>query len=344
VFALPSAGLPSGTAWMAIAADGTIYVAIDSEPLYALDPDGTVRWSAPLTCSGPPAIGGDGTVYVGDTISRLHAIDAQGTERWHYGAAMAPPFAMGPPSVGADGTIYIAFGRDDLVSMAMMGANLVALAPDGSPRWSGPAFYQPSFPTVAPDGDVYAAGVTGQPKGNSGIDLVEALSMTGAVRWSVTSQAGYIQPVTVGPDQSVIGVGSDSAGLQVNALGPDGGPRWGATIGIELGVPQMPAVDSSGTVYVTASPAAGPAKLSAVASGGTPLWQVELPGGPAFAPPIVDGAGVVYVATQADVIAVSPGGSILWSTTVATQATSLAIGADGTLYAGTTQGSVFAWR
>jgi hypothetical protein len=59
-----------------IGADGTIYVGSEDNNLYALNPDGSQRWSfttggVVCTC---PAIGADGTIYVGSEDHNLYAI------------------------------------------------------------------------------------------------------------------------------------------------------------------------------------------------------------------------------------------------------------------------------
>ena len=51
----------------AIGADGTIYFGAFSKKVYALNPDGTMKWSytTPATIRSSPAIGSDGTLYIG---------------------------------------------------------------------------------------------------------------------------------------------------------------------------------------------------------------------------------------------------------------------------------------
>jgi outer membrane protein assembly factor BamB len=61
----------------AIDTDGTIYVGSYDGKLYAVNPDGTMKWSF-LTREGvgdsSPAIGGDGTIYVGSWDGKLYCV------------------------------------------------------------------------------------------------------------------------------------------------------------------------------------------------------------------------------------------------------------------------------
>ena len=116
-----------------IAEDGTIYVGDDK--LYALYPNGTMRWSFNL---GPnryihqssPAISSEGTIYVGVCIGEtsggeIIAVNPDGTERWRK--KIAQKWVESSPSIAEDGTVYIgssydmsggylhAFGRGPLV-------------------------------------------------------------------------------------------------------------------------------------------------------------------------------------------------------------------------------------
>jgi outer membrane protein assembly factor BamB len=60
----------------AIASDGTIYVGSEDGSLYALNPDGTLKWGydASSAVNSSPTIGSDGTVYVGSESGNLYAI------------------------------------------------------------------------------------------------------------------------------------------------------------------------------------------------------------------------------------------------------------------------------
>ena len=132
-----------GTA--AIASDGTIYVGSRDSGLYAINPDGAVRWRYPVSgeTGSEPAIGADGTVYIGSSAGIMFAVSPDGTLKWDYATGGS---VSSTPAVAADGTVY--FGSDD--------GYVYALNPDGSLKWrylTGDAVR--SSPAIAADGVMY---------------------------------------------------------------------------------------------------------------------------------------------------------------------------------------------
>ena len=137
-------GLSGGPA---VAPDGTVYVAGLSETLYAVGPDGQLRWSAPLDHEpiGAPAVGPDGTVYVADRGAGLNAFSAAGEARWRFQSTYRSEATSGP-IVGPDGMVYY----------AVLDA-VQAVAPDGEGRWLGrdPRLpYLEMLPRLSPDGQL----------------------------------------------------------------------------------------------------------------------------------------------------------------------------------------------
>jgi outer membrane protein assembly factor BamB len=61
-------------------ADNTIYVGSDDNSLYAINPNGTLKWSYQTgdNVFSSPAIGADGTIYVGSKDYYLYAIQGLG--------------------------------------------------------------------------------------------------------------------------------------------------------------------------------------------------------------------------------------------------------------------------
>jgi outer membrane protein assembly factor BamB len=60
----------------AVGADGTIYVGSDDHNLYAINPDGSLKWRYDTgdKVYSSPAIGSDGTIYAGSDDDNLYAI------------------------------------------------------------------------------------------------------------------------------------------------------------------------------------------------------------------------------------------------------------------------------
>jgi len=131
-----------------VGSDGTIYVANSTGVLYAVTPEGQVRWTAQTgaTVKSAPAIGLDGTIYHATSDVKMYALSAQGQQKWAFEFAehLGPTPLMtsqgaGPgggggangigsgasPTVGPDGTIYIGANN----------SNMYAVQPDGSLKW-----------------------------------------------------------------------------------------------------------------------------------------------------------------------------------------------------------------
>src|SRR4030042_1730312 len=99
---------PTGDSWIlsspALGVDGTIYVGSRDNHLYAINPDGSEKWSFATgnIVDSSPAIGADGTIYVGSYDGRLYAVNPNGTQRWSF---LTGNIVYSSPAIGADGTI-----------------------------------------------------------------------------------------------------------------------------------------------------------------------------------------------------------------------------------------------
>lgn len=144
-----------------IASDGTIYIGTDDQyildwadgrNLYAINPDGSIKWGIAIQDNPPsvdysgerrgitiPAIGSDGTIYVmslyGCEMSptpplsqyyneHLWAINPDGTLKWKYWVPNL--MYVQPPSVGPNGIIY---------AMSDVNNTLFAINSDGTLQW-----------------------------------------------------------------------------------------------------------------------------------------------------------------------------------------------------------------
>src|SRR5690606_35672828 len=149
----------------AVSSDGTIYVGGEDHRLYALDPDGLLRWTflAGDRIRSSPSIGADGTIYFGsgrEDEGRLIAITPDGTERWRTGSLDFRGVGSSP-SIAPDGTIYVG------------GIGVHAIHPDGSIRWHFPRSQILTTAIIGADGTVYVAAAGG----------VTALDADGRLLW-----------------------------------------------------------------------------------------------------------------------------------------------------------------
>jgi len=138
----------------AIGADGTIYVGSWDNYLYAINPDGTLRWRY-LTGDcvlSSPAIAVDGTIYVGSGAHFVYAIEDNKTEgslKWTYSCAR---FVSSSPAIGADGTLYVGCGC----------GYIYAINPIGTLRWEYKTDASvTSSPAIGADGILYVGNLDG---------------------------------------------------------------------------------------------------------------------------------------------------------------------------------------
>lgn len=70
----------------ALGENGTIYMGSSDDNIYALNPDGTLKWSYKTggSVKSSPAIGENGTIYVGSYDNNLYAIYENGDKKWSY--------------------------------------------------------------------------------------------------------------------------------------------------------------------------------------------------------------------------------------------------------------------
>lgn len=128
----------------AIGSDGTIYVGTTDFRIYAVDPNGSIKWNY-LThhyILSSPAIALDGTIYVCSYDGGLYALNPDGSLKWRYSGSS---ISWSSPCVGLDGTIYVGFSY-----------YFRAINHDGSLKWIYSADSKiDSSPAIASDGTIY---------------------------------------------------------------------------------------------------------------------------------------------------------------------------------------------
>ena len=182
-----------------IGPDGTIYIANDQWPstLFALRPDGTLRWSVNGFSSGSnpfirdgisPAIGSDGTIY--SCGATMNALAPDGTWLW---SNAVDDFSDTSPIIGPDGSIYV----------SGVYRSLHAINPDGAAAWQSlPAswcIYQAgcvpgTTPVVDAIGRIYytvSNGITAFTP-NRQVDWTVAYAQIPPVAWDYATTAPVI--------------------------------------------------------------------------------------------------------------------------------------------------------
>jgi outer membrane protein assembly factor BamB len=194
----------------AIDKDGTVYFGTFNSAggfLYAVSPDGNLKWSEPVKLGGvtsSPTIGLDGTIYVGSFDTTLCAFDPEdGSEKWK---SMPIASIATSPALSADGdTVYV--GADD-------GRIHAFDAQTGAKRWEYPSDQEggliQSSPAVSADGATLYVGTNVDPGDNYlyAITLGEA---SAELKWKFPTGEPVISSPAI--DGERIFVGSDDGFL-----------------------------------------------------------------------------------------------------------------------------------
>ena len=323
----------------AIASDGTIYMSALDATLYALNPDGTEKWtfalgdnstSAPgIDRTGGPA---DGTIYSDVSGNSLVAINPDGSEKWR---AFVNSDIDSTPIVGPDGTIY--FGTD-------FEQAIFAINPDGTEKWRFPTGGEvDSNAALSPDASVVYAV-------SDDSTLYAVNTSTGAEEWRfspiLAESTDITSSPTVNPNNGILYVGSDDHNLyaldpaarSASLPFPQPPNEWVYTTGADI--ESTAAVDVvNGTIYIGSDDN----NLHAVNLDGTAKWQFTT-GFEVLSSPIVGSDGTVFVGSRDfNIYAVNQNGTPRWQfLTLDNVEASPAIDASGTIYIGSTDNSFYA--
>ena len=299
--------------------DGTIYFGDEDWDIYAINPNGSLKWKyhtgGDITSS--PAIAEDGIIYFGSWDCKLYAFYPNGILKWSVSSGGGT--IASSPAIAYDGTIYISTMR------GFDKGDIVAFYPNGTKKWIYETdYYCTSDPAIGDDGTIYCGSMDNH---------LYALNPDGTLRWRFET-GHYIQGPASITDDDTIYIGSWDDYLY--ALNQDGTMKWKCKVG--AGTKTNPSIASDGTIYV------GGEKLYSINPNGNIKWTNELGPGRHVtdSSPAISADGTIYVGTNigetsgGDIIALNPNGTIKWSKKIANNwvDSSPCIGEDGTVYIG----------
>ncbi|MCX6063915.1 MAG: PEGA domain-containing protein [Caldiserica bacterium] len=312
-FAAP--GPYQATSSPVVAPDGTVCFGSNDRNLYAVYPNGTLKWKYQTggRVWSSPAVLGDGTIYVGSEDGYLYVLRSDGSLKWRY---QTGGIVSSSPAIAVDGIIYV--GSED--------SYLYALNSDGSLKWryqTGSAIA--ASPAVAIDGTVYAG---------SRDAYLYAIRPDGTLKWRYNVGTG------AGPSPSVAGDGTVYVGSGDNALfalRPDGTLKWRFQTGDKIYSPA--AIGSDGVVYVGSLDY----YLYALYPNGTLKWKYRT-GGKVPSCASIDASGNIYLGSEDLYLhALSSDGTLRWKCWIGNEIwTAPTIAQDGTIYVGSISGSLHA--
>jgi outer membrane protein assembly factor BamB len=348
----------------ALGVDGSLYLSGRDGQLYALNPNGTLRWKDLIRAdqtglfaqtnayAAAPALAEDGTVYA-TTARTLKAYAADGTARWTLTTADAVNpvgpnriFRKDPPpasavAVGSDGTVYTG------------GDKLYAVAPNGAIRWSlklDEWNTHTNAIAVAPDGTIYVSVADlvcpyedleickFDQDSLLEINYLAAINSDGSRRWK---REGLAMTAMVADSSSNVNgwrynvkIGSND---QVMSIAGDATIRWTQPVSSGALVRGMAVDDDDELVLPWVNPStntAGPAGqgVGRLRRDGSLRWFAPLET-QVTAVALGEDALIYASATNRRVSAIKPDRSLSWNFETPSILSSLTLAEDGTVYA-----------
>ncbi len=317
-----------------VSPDGAAYVVVRKESrLHAVDSSGHLKWSFPGVISANPAVSSGGTVYVVGTAHTLFALDqGSGRVRWSTQFYDGLDLICTGPALGTDGSIYTLTQRNP------SSLQLNALTPEGKLRWQ---VTEPSekmcsthdivemapqlipLPVVGSDGTIYFT--------HDG--TLFAVDPRGVAKWSAPTERP-IAKVLLGKHGEVY-----TYAEQLTAFDSSGQRQWTSPWHTALWL--HPDIGEDGTIHLVDSSDYS-RKLVAMNPDGSEKWSFT--GDPAIEAVQAGADGTIYVyASNGALYALDAQRHKLdWGYTSTISACTPVMAPDGTIYAATYDGEVFA--
>jgi outer membrane protein assembly factor BamB len=313
-----------------IGPDGTVYVGSGDGKLYAVDSGGNVKWTFPTgdaVNSSPDVY--NGVVYFGSNDHKVYAVNATtGSEVWE--------FATG------DAVYSSPLATSTLVYVGSNDANFYALdTATGARKWYVPATGPVQSPAVPPTGGAFFTTL------NHEVYRVD--DTTGDFQWRFLTGGENLASPAIGADGTVY-VPSDD-GILYALDGNTGQPRWTFSSGNSVGNSSSAAAVFWGTPSNDRIFFGNSNGFFAVDAGTqAALWtNTEWAGGGYVSSPAVVRQGVLYAGsfTGADVTsrlaaADTATGALKWTFLATGLFSSPAVGPDGKVYVGNSDGNLYA--
>jgi outer membrane protein assembly factor BamB len=312
-----------------IGVDGAILVASNAGTLSALDPaTGQEKWKLDLKeaygsdLSTSPSVLADGTILWPGPRDTLYAISSSGRRLWseHFAGQVLSP------AVGGRHRVYVADTTGHVVALRVDSSS-------HSVAWTvnvdGPDYASPS---IGEDGTIYTAS-------DRQLVAITDMDTRGSIRWRFTAKRTIEVSSGVSPSGIVV-VGTN--GDKEYGIRPDGTAAW--SIGLGDWTYSSPAVRSSGLAYFADN--SGRVRTVDAATGR--VLHMLAPAAPgkehAWTSVVVDSHGNQYWATMSGLIhGYTATGTALFSLPASAAIDGYpALGSDGTLYVGTTEGDLIA--
>lgn len=227
--------------------DGTIFVGGWNGKLYAITPEGKIKWAFPTKgdIKSTPAIDTAGRIYFGSRDKHLYCISSKGRLVWKFRTG---GWVDSSPALSTSGEVL--FGSWD--------KKFYCLSTNGTKQWefmtAGPIV---SSPAIDKQGTVYFG---------SHDSNFYALTLNGKLKWLVPTGGPIISSPAIAGDDTIYFTSVDG---NLYALNPDGSLKWKLWTG---GFTESsPVIDRVGDLYICITNA-----LAKISSEGTIVWVRRL--------------------------------------------------------------------
>lgn len=306
----------------AIGPDGTVY--LYKGDLFALNPDGAVKWTYSAEGGSKwAAIGPDGTIYIEQNeheTAKICALSSSGSLKWEFQIdtirAVSTAFA-----IGAEGSVYFII---DNYLFSPPKSWLYSLTYDGALKWKKEITYA-GTPAIGADGTIYV--------GDGG--YLYAFDQNGNLKWAYQKGSWLTSPA-IGSDGTIY----FCSGNYLCALSTNGALKWKYQTN---GSTYSPAIGADGTIYVGSTtydpdeyyPYAS--SLFAITPSGHLKWSLSLSSDDYIShiesTPTVGADGMVYITHYPlGLCGFDENGNLKWNLDGVRSYSSPAIADDGTLY------------
>lgn len=325
---LPSSSRPS-VAWkfqsdrtmfasITLGTDGTIYAG-SNQGVFAISPDGKLKWHAQYGGISYTAMGPDGMLYAASMYGLAFGVSPEGQINWKPGYGLIGFHA--PPAISTSAILY-----------ANTTSDVYAFEPGSTTAaWSQNTFREGalssnfSLPGTATTGQNSAASPVIYSDDSIALPRQHWVTMfdrDGTPAWSVEVTPGSLGAAALGEDGTIY----TSDGSTVYAVDRGGTVSWKYPAAAGTYCVGSPATDMDGTIYF-----AGTHSVSALGRDGRIKWTVSskhaFETGPAL---VADGS--IYLGATDGLIAFGPDGTEKWMAASPNAQTTPAISADGTVY------------
>jgi len=300
--------------------DGILYISTGRNELYAVYPDGTMKWMIkfPWPIMGPYelAIDPDGTtIYLGSD-THFSAYYTNGTLKWILDVGGWKNF-VGYPVIDSNGIVYV--GTYD--------GYLYAVYPNCTIKWEYKINSYIAAPAVDNQGNIYFTSYNGR---------LYCLNPDGTLKWNTEEHASYQYGPVIGNDGTIYALPHTD---KLYAFNPDGSEKWHKELSDASG---QVSIAPDGTLIVCGQ---DEYVVAMDPSNGDILWNYEVKDN-AFDDQMTGAAigsdGTIYFAYPKCICALNPDGSLKWKEHLSTdyfpydgmhvEFGTPSIGSDGTVY------------